>query len=222
MTPLRRLMISGLALGLSVPALALAAIVPAAPDDGGPLDWIVTGVSTTLNLRESPSISAPVVARYRNGTILDNLGCQEAGGRVWCDVQELGGGPRGYVAVEYLRPAVAPHGAVVYGPDDSALRAGQGQFNATGPVPCAQEPGQPMTQCEMGVARHGGGYATVVITRPDGTKRALFFRMGKAIAADTSEADYTGPFSVTVENDLYLIRVGKERYEIPYAVVFGG
>lgn len=221
MTFFRRLMISGLA--LVGPALAQASSsVPAAPDDGGPLNWEVTGVATALNLREQPSTSAPIVARYASGTILDNLGCQEAGGRVWCDVQRLGGGARGYVAAEYLRPAIAPHGAAVNGPDDSALRAGQGEFDATSQVPCAQELGQPMTRCEMGVARHGGGYATVVITKPDGMKRALFFRMGKAIGADTSEADYAGPFSVIVENDLYLIRVGKERYEIPYAVVFGG
>jgi len=126
------------------------------------------------------------------------------------------------VAAEFLKPAISPDGSAKTGPDDSALRAGQGKFDATGNIPCAQYVGQPMSQCEFGVARAGGGYATVVIKKPDGRTRAVFFRMGRPIGADTSEADYTGPFSVTVENDLYLIRVGKERYEIPYAVVFGG
>ena len=65
-----------------------------------------------------------------SGTLLDNLGCKRVREDAWCDVQPLGGGPRGYVAARYLRPAVAPHGAVVSGPDDSALRAGQGQFDA--------------------------------------------------------------------------------------------
>ena len=196
--------------------------IPAAPEDGGPRNWEVTGVATALNLREAPSTTARVVASYAPGTVLDNLGCQHTDGRVWCDVQPLGGGPRGYAAGEFLRPAVSPDGSVATGPDDSALRAGQGDFDATGPIPCAQHRGQPMGQCEFGVARAGGGYATVVITRPDGRKRAIFFRMGRPIGADTSEADYPGEFSATREGDLNLIRIGTERYEIPDAVPLGG
>ena len=91
------------------------------------------------------------------------LGCRLAEGRIWCDVQKLGGGSRGYVAQMYLKPAVSPDGSVATGPDDSALRAGQGKFDATGQIPCRQYAGQPMMQCEFGVARAGGGYATVVI-----------------------------------------------------------
>jgi len=195
--------------------------VAAAPEDGGPRAWEVAGVSRALNLREQPSIKARVVARYTRGTILDNLGCQRAKDRVWCDVQQLGGGPRGYVSAEYIRPAVSPDGSVATGPDDSAVRAGQGEFDATGSLPCAQSVGQPVGQCEFGVARAGGGYATVVIKRPDGRTRAVFFRMGVPSGADTSEAD-PGTFSATREGDLNFVRVGNERYEIPDAVVLGG
>jgi hypothetical protein len=163
--------------------------VPAAPADGGPRNWEVTGVSRALNLREQPSTNARIIASYAPGTILDNLGCLSAEGRVWCDVQQLGGGPRGYVAHEFLKPAVSPDGSVATGPDDSALRAGEDKFDATGHVPCAQSVGQPMMQCEFGVARAGGGYATVVVKKPDGGTRAIFFRMGKPLGADTSEAD---------------------------------
>lgn len=199
-----------------------AADVPAAPEDGGPRNWEVTGVSRALNLREQPSTTARIVASYVPGTILDNLGCERAEGRVWCDVQQLGGGPRGYVAAEFLKPAVSPDGSVVTGPDDSALRAGQGEFDATGYIPCAQSIDQPMTQCGFGVARAGGGYATVVIRKPDGSTRAIFFRMGKPVGADSSEADGYPEFHATKKNDLHLIRVGDERYEIPDAVVLGG
>jgi heat shock protein HslJ len=199
-----------------------AANVPAAPEDGGPRNWKVTGVSRALNLRKKPSITASIVASYTPGTILDNLGCERAEGRIWCDVQHLGGGPRGYVAAEFLKPALSPDGSVATGPDDSALRAGQGKFDATGNIPCAQSVGQPMMQCEFGVARAGGGYATVVIKKPDGRTRAIFFRMGKPIGADTSEADGYFEFRATKESDLHLIRVGNERYEIPDAVVLGG
>lgn len=196
--------------------------VPASPEDGGPRDWEVIGVTDWLNLRAEPSTTSAVLSRYASGTILDNLGCQEAEDRVWCDVQELGGGPRGFVAGEYLAPAVSPDGSVATGPDDSALRAGQGDFDATGSIPCAQVIGQPATECEFGVARAGGGYAAVVVTRPDGHTRAIFFRMGIAIGADTSEADNPGEFSASREGDLSLVRIGGERYEIPDAVVLGG
>ena len=73
-----------------------------------------------------------------------------------------------------------------------------------------------------GVARDGGGNATVIITKPDGVKRAIFFLDGKANSADTSQADGYGEFKAEQENDLHLIRVGEERYEIPDAVITGG
>jgi heat shock protein HslJ len=200
----------------------IATAIPAGPESGGPRNWEVSGVSRTLNLRAEPSVSAAVIARYRPGTLLDNLGCRQVQGKFWCDVQQLGGGPRGFVAAEFLKPAISPDGSVAMGPDDSALRAGQGQFDATGPIPCAQHPGQPLGQCEFGVARAGGGYATVVVKRPDGRQRAIFFRMGRPIGADTSQADGYPEFRATKEGNLNLIRIGDERYEIPDAIVLGG
>jgi hypothetical protein len=163
-----------------------------------------------------------VVLTYPPGTILANLGCQQAEGRVWCDVQQLGGGARGFVSAKYLKPAMAPDDSIPTGPDDSALRAGKGEFDATGKIACAQVRGQPMTQCEFGVARADGGYATVVVTKPDGMTRALYFVRGELLGADTSQADGYPPVSREKESDLNLIRVGHERYEIPDAVVFGG
>lgn len=105
---------------------------------------------------------------------------------------------------------------------DAPLRAGQGKFNATGKIPCAQAQGQPMGQCDFGVARAAGGSAALSITMPDGRKRMIFFEKGKATGADLSQADGDMSFSATKETDLYKVRAGKERYEIPEAVVFGG
>ena len=192
------------------------------PEQGGPRNWEVGGVSRPLNLREKPSTSARVVASFPAGTLLDNLGCERADGRVWCYVQPLGGGPVGYVAGDFLEPAVSPDGSAAMGPDDSAERAGRGEFDASGKIGCAQGGGESTMACEFGVARAGGGYATVVITKPDGGTRAIFFRMGRAIGADTSEADNPGEFSATREEDLTIIRIGDEHYEIPDAVVLGG
>lgn len=104
----------------------------------------------------------------------------------------------------------------------TAAKAGAGRFDATGKVPCARSKGQPMSQCDFGVTRGANGDATVIISGPDGSKRAIFFAAGKATGADTSQADGPAPFSVRREGDLNLIRVGDERYEIPDAAVFGG
>ena len=124
-------------------------------------------------------------------------------------------------SAEALRPAASPDGRVAKGPDDSALRAGEGRFDATGTIRRAQWRGQPTARCEFGVARAGGSYATVVIKKPDGRTRAVCFRMGKPIGADTSEAE-SGEFSARREGDLNVIRVGSEGYEIPDAVALGG
>jgi hypothetical protein len=197
--------------------------VAASPDDGGPRNWQVAEGIIALNLRETRSVKAKVVARYSPGTILDNLGCQRVENRTWCYVQKFGGGPVGYVAAEFLKPALSPDGSVAKGPDTSALRAGQGEFDARGTVPCALHKGQPMTQCNFGVARAGGGDATVVITRIDGRKRVIFFRRGIAMGPDSSQADPASfRFKATKESDLHMLRVGDERYEIPDAVIFGG
>ena len=103
-----------------------------------------------------------------------------------------------------------------------AERAGQGHFDATGTVPCAQHRGQPMGQCQFGVARDPGGSASLAITRPDGLKRVIFFERGRAVSADLSQADGSVTFRATKRGDLFLIQAGNERYEIPEAAVFGG
>ena len=101
-------------------------------------------------------------------------------------------------------------------------RASEGSLNATGRIPCAQSKGQPTEQCDFGVARSGGGTAAVAVTGTDGRKRFIFFDKGKATGADLSQADGNMEFRATKESDLYLIRAGDERYEIPEAVITGG
>lgn len=195
--------------------------VPAAPEDGGPRNWEITEISGKLNLRELPSTTARIVAAYAPGTLLDNMGCGRTEGRIWCYVKQLGGGPRGYVAAEFLTPALSPDGTAATGPDDSALRARQGRFDTTGKIPCAPSHGQPMTQCEFGIARAGSGYATIVVTKPDGRSHAIYFRIGKPIGVNTSRAGRNSKFRAIRENGQYMIRIGRERYDIPDAIVLG-
>ncbi|NRG19229.1 SH3 domain-containing protein [Rhizobiales bacterium] len=193
-----------------------ASVRPSPPEGGGTQAgkaqyMAVKGIPDKLNVHSEPSTRAAIVGAYYAGTVMRILGCSNIDGREWCEVEPMEAGTRrGWAVANFLEPA------------DAALRAGQGAFDATGKIPCAQYSGQPMGQCDFGVARGGGGSASVVVTRPDGTKRALFFENGRFLSADTSQADGYPEASATRESDLNMIRVGDERYEIPDAVIFGG
>jgi hypothetical protein len=169
------------------------------------------GIRDPLAIRAQPSIRAAAVAEALAGTVLRNYGCRESEGRRWCEVERVeGNATRGWATADYLEEA------------NAALRAGQGVFDAGGRIDCTLAPGQPMSQCGFGVARDGGGTATVVVTRPDGRNRALFFENGNLVGADTSEADGYHDTAATKRGDLFEARVGTERYEIFEVVVFGG
>lgn len=101
-----------------------------------------------------------------------------------------------------------------------ALVAGT-PYHAPGHLPCAMTKGQPMGTCPFGVTRQGAGKGAVTITKPDSRSRTIFFENGKAAFADVSQAD-PGEFSAQRQDDLNLIHIGEERYEIPDAVINGG
>lgn len=94
------------------------------------------------------------------------------------------------------------------------------EFHAAGNIPCSTGKGQPTGSCPFGVTREGGGNAMVTVTKPDGSKRAIFFEKGAAAGYDKSQAD-AGEFKARKESDLNIIDIGEERYEIPDAVVQG-
>ena len=198
--------------------------VPSSPEEGGPRRWQVTA-SGGLRMHDAPSTSSPIVETLPEGAILSNLGCEAAEGRAWCDVQPFRGGPRGWVAAEYLAPAAGAQGsAAPMGMDESALRAGQGDFDATAPFTSCARDGAALEQvCDLSVARGGGGDATVVITFPDGFERMLFFTHGEFVGTDASQAG--GGFDTDWSKDptgTYQIRVDEERYAFPEVVIFGG
>lgn len=74
----------------------------ATPDSGGPEFWQVSA-SGTLNVRSSPSASAQIVARLPSGTIVENRGCVDSGGRTWCEVAD--GDASGWAAIDFLIPS---------------------------------------------------------------------------------------------------------------------
>lgn len=106
-----------------------------------------------------------------------------------------------------------PHDAVVPGTS----------FHATGQIPCAREAGQPMGQCRFGVERtRGRGNGQVTVFWPGGGNRVIFFEDLTPVRFDQSQADGDARMTVRREGDLYHIRIGSQRFEIPEAVITGG
>jgi hypothetical protein len=95
-------------------------------------------------------------------------------------------------------------------------------FNATGEIPCARNAGQPMGSCKFGVKREGNGRAMVTVFWPDAGSRVIFFEGGKPANYDKSEADGDAAMKVEQNADLFVIRIGDQRFEIPDAVINGG
>jgi len=79
-----------------------------------------------------------------------------------------------------------------------------------------------MRSCQAEVARDPGGTATIVVTRPDGRKRFIFFENGNPVSADLNQADGNMEFRASKGGDTYYIEAGNERYEIVEAFVYGG
>ncbi|WP_197686676.1 hypothetical protein [Cyanobium sp. NIES-981] len=99
-------------------------------------------------------------------------------------------------------------------------------YNATTSVACGFDGGEPSGSCPAGVKRRWGedGTTLVEITKPDGRKRALFFRGTTPYGADSAQADGSAgwSFAVSRRDDQSVIRFGPETYVIVDAFVVGG
>ena len=94
-------------------------------------------------------------------------------------------------------------------------------FNATGNIPCARAAGQPMASCEFGVVREGNGNGSVTVFWPDGGSRVIFFEAGTPASYDQSQADAGAEMTVDQNVDLFMVKIGDERFEIPDVVISG-
>ncbi len=183
---------------------------------GGPDFWEVSGVGDgdSLNLRGGPSTRYAVVGTLDNGDVLQNRGCRLTGDARWCQIRATGSGLTGWVAGRFLVETAPPPAPEV--PEGGPVGNGTG-FDATGAVPCATAAGQPTRPCPFGVIREGSGNAGIWIALGNGEERHILFERGEPVATNTSD-------TVIFEkaNDLFVVRIGDERYEVPEAVVYGG
>lgn len=183
---------------------------------GGPDFWKVTGVGggNLLNVRSGPATRYGVIGKLQNGDVLKNSGCRLTGNERWCQIRAVGLGTMGWVAGRFLIEAAAPRMPKM--PAGGPVGNGT-PFDATGSVRCSSTGGKPLRDCLFGVIRAGVGNAGVWVATGEGQERQILFEGYVPVAASPS-----GALSYEKDNDLFLIKVDNENYEIPSAVLDGG
>jgi hypothetical protein len=121
-------------------------------------------------------------------------------------------------------PETMPNGQPAYGKGD-ALDPATG-YHATTTIPCSFDGNAPTGRCNAGIKRKWGedGTHLVEIVKPDGRKRAIFFRDTTPFGADGSQADGAAGYDLKAERRAYetLVIYGPERYLVPDMLITGG
>lgn len=116
----------------------------------------------------------------------------------------------------------SPEQASEEGPDAKVTGT---DYQAVADIPCGASDTLDAS-CSAGVKRSPDmdGTSFVEVTRPDGSKRVLFFQGKRATGADSSQADGSADYRFLWrrENDGTVIEYGPERYRVPDALVVGG
>lgn len=99
-------------------------------------------------------------------------------------------------------------------------------YHATAQVPCGFDGAAPTSNCPAGVKRNWGddGTTLVEVTKPDGRKRAIFFRGTTPYGADSAQADGSAGWKLEVSrrDDQSVIQYGPESYIVADAFFVGG
>lgn len=191
----------------------------AAPQKGGARRWVVDNPDG-LALLVAPGTAETVGGVVAQHAVLTNFGCTEVLGALWCDVRPLHGGPRGYVPADALSPAKGPDGIVARGVNDSVTRARKKRFDIRAEVPCAQEQGEALAPCPIGIARSDGGDATAAVTFRNGFSRYLFFMHGAFISASATMSGAGRDTDWEVRGGTHYIRADDQQFQIPNALLF--
>ena len=111
-------------------------------------------------------------------------------------------------------------------PDSAASKEADSRFDATMQVSCSGGEVEPAGTCSAGVIRkwRDDGTTLVEVARPDGVKRALFFRSKAAVGAISSQADESSAwrFESSRQGNQTVVSFGPETYVIPDAFLQGG
>ena len=149
------------------------------------------------------------------GTVLLNLGCPVPGTTDWCLVQPVNTGLPGAMRAADLSPAAGADGVVVTGPDPTTARARDGAADLFGVLPCATAPATDLSGCLFRTAVDPGGWATLVVTLPDGRSRSLSFALGRPVVPGRTTGGTAPVFSAAVRDGLLVLRIGPDTVVVP-------
>jgi len=170
-------------------------------------------------LRDSPA--GDRLATLPAGTVLLNLGCAASGATDWCLVQTVNTGLPGAMRASDLSPAAGSDGVVATGPDPTPARARDGAADLFGVLPCMTVPAADLSGCLFRTAVDPGGWATLVVTLPDGRTRSLSFALGHPVAPSPVAGGPAPVFSASVRDGLLVLRVGPDTVVVPVPAVGG-
>lgn len=221
-----------------VAALALSACGGSQASDESQADTASAEEVTAI-----PEALAPFGDGYPNpGDVCRRLGESEATSNFLDDSATLVGCPSEAAAealggtvvgnIDGVRLVSIPmgdaHGGMVLpvdAPSEDALVAGT-DYNATAQVRCGFRNAKPTQTCDAGVKRRWGedGTTLVEVQKPDGFKRAIFFKGTEPYGADSAQSDGSAGWNFTAlrNGDEVTIRFGPETYVIVDAFVEGG
>ena len=127
--------------------------------------------------------------------------------------------------VEGVRLVSVPMGDANAGMEGDAMVAGT-DYNATTILDCGFDNAPPTQSCEAGVKRNWGedGTHLVEVSKPDGSKRAIFFNGTEPYGADSAQADGSAgwDFTTTRDGDQVMVKFGPETYVLVDALITGG
>lgn len=90
-------------------------------------------------------------------------------------------------------------------------------------IPCTRFRGQALKICSAVVKQAGVNTAAVRVSHPDGAVRTLVFRDGDFQGCQVDRGGCGGlRIQRAREDQLVLLRVGEERYEVPGTLISGG
>lgn len=221
-----------------VAALALSACGGSQASDESQAD-----TTSAEEVNSIPEALAPFGDGYPNpGDVCRRLGESEATSNFLDDSATLVGCPSEAAAealggtvvgnIDGVRLVSIPMGDAnggmvlpVDAPSEDALVAGT-DYNATAQVRCGFRNAKPTQTCDAGVKRKWGedGTTLVEVQKPDGFKRAIFFKGTEPYGADSAQSDGSAGWNFTAlrNGDEVTIRFGPETYVIVDAFVEGG
>ena len=93
--------------------------------------------------------------------------------------------------------------------------------NSPETIACSQDTDTPLDQCRYQVKRDENGKTTVTVVFANSFKRKLYFEDGKFLKANVTMSGVGTDTDWSIRDGTHVIRVERQRYEVPSALVGG-